>query len=138
MSTNHIVKTSRPIWIHRRLTAVAVAVPAQRRGTAVAKTGHESITIDDWTPPEGGYDLVALWVKGRAMHPAAEQGEIELIEKGFNLEHRHWEIRTGRIGAVFAAIFGKRAVEAMPEYDLMITMICRALPGCTRQELEAL
>lgn len=132
----HIVKTSRPIWIRR--LPVAVAVPAVRRGTAVAKISHDPIAVDDWTPTEGNYDLVALWVKGRAMHPAAERGEIELIEKGFNLEHRHWEIRTGRIGAVFAAIFGKRAVEAMPEYDLMITMICRALPGCTRQELEGL
>ena len=72
------------------------------------------------------------------MHPQAERGEIECVEKGFNLEHRHWEYRTGRIGAIYAALYGREAVRMMPEYDLLIHLICRRLPGCTKQELEAL
>lgn len=135
--TNQVTHQRRPLWTTFR----ANALTGQNRAVTAVSDEVTIITLDNgWEPPAANYDLVGLWYKGRCEHQAATSGEeVEVIERGY-YHYDKWqpkEYRTGRIGAVYVAMFGRRSIEIMPERDLMIARICNSL-GCTRQELEDL
>lgn len=116
------------------------AAIVKRQNRVVQAQPIEVIHIDDeWTPPHTPrprMTLVDYWRKGREYYRPTDDGfpGVILITKGAAHYDVHYEIRAGRIGAIYAGMFGPRAVSALPEIELMVAAICQRI-GCKPEEV---